>query len=167
MRCKDGWQICSPLDYREQYPALTLEGSQLVDPHEGQKSHIFLFNLIGGTATCRSSGCRSSSKAIRDSCTISHWRENRCSSIPRSAPHTRSGTVVLSAVPGNNDWTRSITVASGPYPNRHGCPSLGQGRMPKATALSHSLGAQVTASQLSDADALTALKRHRTQRPPT
>ncbi|KJF15830.1 MULTISPECIES: hypothetical protein [Acidithrix] len=35
------------------------------------------------------------------------------------------------------------------------------------TALSHSLEAQVTAGQLSDADALTALKRHHTQGPPT
>ncbi len=35
------------------------------------------------------------------------------------------------------------------------------------TALSHSLEAQVTAGRLSDADALTALKRHHTQGPPT
>ncbi len=35
------------------------------------------------------------------------------------------------------------------------------------TALSHSLEAQVTAGRLRDADALTALKRHHTQGPPT
>jgi hypothetical protein len=35
------------------------------------------------------------------------------------------------------------------------------------TALSHTLEPQVTAGQLSDADALTALKRHHTQGPPT